>query len=751
MAWNVRLPGWRTLYGGTTFGWHERVIDQARFYIASQEKSAAQTEADSDPETRLCNESKKSRLWGRGRIVRDSSRYDFQSQMFDQLIHAWRWTGTEDLEKLLRPALELHAEWMKDCFDPDGDGLYESYINTWPSDTVWYNGGGSVEESSYAYTVHRALEEMSRRAGDSEGADRHARQAGKIRRALFDALWVKDKGHFAAYVEQGGHRRVHEDAWLYSQFLPLDAGLASFEQSLEALYYTEWALENAYPPFGGRRVWTSNWVPSKWSARELYHGDNYHLALAYFQSGWAEEGWKILLGNLLDAGFAKVVPGAQALPEGGCDFNDVLGPFCRVVVEGLFGLAPDYPNNRVRIRPGLPAEWPAAHLRTPDFAIEYRRETGAERYGIALRRDAEVEFAVPVSAAEVRRVLINGWEAEWTAEPGVGCTVVRTKPRLLGKAELTVELGERIAPAAVLSWSGRAGEVVRFGIEGEVSKLDDRHGVLEGPRVSGGWLEARCAARPGHHLVMLKVKRGELEQWQLIKIHVEAPPALRPIGVKASATWQPVDISEALNGDIRGIFKERYLSPRPKTVSVRIGVDGYSPWTFAPWKIDVPEIELEKTGRVVTPEGVPFTIADGAKNIAFTSLWDNWPVKITVPLGRPGEAVWLLVCGSTNPMQTRIANAVLMFDYADGVTERLELVPPMNFWSLCHLGGRDYLYERDGFCLPKEPPPAVQLGRNCRAMVLVQKLRPGAVLQSVTLEALSQEVVIGLMGMTVMA
>jgi hypothetical protein len=250
---------------------------------------------------------------------------------------------------------------------------------------------------------------------------------------------------------------------------------------------------------------------------------------------------------------------------------------------------------------------------------------------------------------------------------------------------------------------------------------------------------------------MLKVKRGELEQWQLIKIHVEAPPALRPIGVKASAAWQPVDISEALNGDIRGIFKERYLSPRPKTVSVRIGVDGYSPWTFAPWKIDVPEIELEKTGRVVTPEGVPFTIADGAKNIAFTSLWDNWPVKITVPLGRPGEAVWLLVCGSTNPMQTRIANAVLMFDYADGVTERLELVPPMNFWSLCHLGGRDYLYERDGFCLPKEPPPAVQLGRNCRAMVLVQKLRPGAVLQSVTLEALSQEVVIGLMGMTVMA
>ena len=70
------------------------------------------------------------------------------------------------MEKILRPALELHLEWAKECFDPDDDGLYESYINTLPTDSVWYNGGGSVEESAYAYFGHLAAMDMARRAGD---------------------------------------------------------------------------------------------------------------------------------------------------------------------------------------------------------------------------------------------------------------------------------------------------------------------------------------------------------------------------------------------------------------------------------------------------------------------------------------------------------------------------------------------------------------------------------------------------------
>jgi hypothetical protein len=151
---------------------------------------------------------------------------------------------------------------------------------------------------------------------------------------------------------------------------------------------------------------------------------------------------------------------------------------------------------------------------------------------------------------------------------------------------------------------------------------------------------------------------------------------------------------------------------------------------------------------VATPQGARFTVSPGERNIAFASLWDNWPDRVAVPVGKAAEAVWLLVAGSTNPMQTRIANAVVRFEYKDGLREELELTPPLNFWSLCHLGGRDYSYERDGFCLPPQPPPMVQLGNNCRAMVLSRKLRKGVRLESITLEAMSEEVVIGLMAVS---
>ena len=49
-----------------------------------------------------------------------------------------------------------------------------------------------------------------------------------------------------------------------------------------------------------------------------------------------------------------------------------------------------------------------------------------------------------------------------------------------------------------------------------------------------------------------------------------------------------------------------------------------------------------------------------------------------------------------------------------------------------------------GFALPKEPPPQVQFGENCRTMVYGLKLRPGVALKDVTPETLSPEVVIEL-------
>lgn len=765
MSFNIPFLGWRIITGSTVLGWHDRVAANAAHYFGQQVREApANTRPDPDPVRLGAQQSKQSRFFGRGKVVNPYDMYDTQSQFFDQTIREWRATADPELERGLRPALELHLEWARECFDPDGDGLYESYINTLPTDSVWYNGGSSVEQSTYIHTAHLAARDLARRAGDAAAAERHQREADKIRRALLDVLWLRDRGHFGLYVEQEAPHRVHPDAWSISQFLPIDAGLLDPEHAVQALHYTEWALERIRLPYGGSLRQLSNWAPAKWSVRDIFNGDVWALALAYAQTGLADEGWDLLRGAMLETAYAGGMPGGFSHIGAGADFADSTNMFPRAVIEGLFGYEPDYPNGRVFLRPALPTAWPSAALRTPDFGFRYRREGDAEHYQLNLTREAAVDFRLPVRAEHVRAVMLNGAPVAWKAEAGWGCTWIRLLTPSLRSAEVTIELAGRLEAIAPAESAGTVGQPVALPVpRGTVVRVDDLHGAVADLRFGGAAITGRWAARPGHHLVLAEVRVGELPQRLMFKCRIDDPAAevraatQTPRAAPASATWACLDLGPQLNGDVRTIFQQAYLSPRPATVSLRLGTDGWSAWTFTHWGDKPPAISLDNVPRLLdaqqrirTPQGAPFTAPRGDRNIAFTSRWDNWPRQVGVPVGRSAEAAWLLVAGSTFPMHFRLPNAVVRFRYADGQEERLNLVPPLNFWSLCSWGGVDYDPEIDGPALPARPPPQVQLGQECRAMVLSWRLRPGVKLESVTLETLSPEVVIGLMGVSLM-
>ena len=765
MAFSINFLGWRVICGATALGWHERVKGDATHYAALQvTDGGGRTQAQPDPARRLCLQGPESRFYGRGHIPRDTFMYNTQTQFFDQVIRDWRATGDPEMEKILRPALELHLEWVRECFDPDDDGLYESYINTLPTDSVWYNGGGSVEESAYAYYAHVAAMDMARRAGDADAAARHQQRWEKISTALTQKLWLNDRGHFGLYVEQGGHGRVHSDAWSLSQFLPIDNWAVGSVQAVQSLYYTEWALERIRLPFGGEICQPSNWVPWKWSVRDTFSGDVCALALAYFQTGLADEGWELLLGATLESAYASSVPGGFSHVGAATDFGDSTHMFARTVVEGLFGYEPDYPNGRIRMHPAIPSAWPKASIKTPDFTFDYHQEGDADHYRLTLEQEAEVWFHLLVRAERVKRVTLNGREIKGYASEGFGCTELTINTGKLATADVAIELAGRVPHLAPVVVTGRVGEQIRLEPpRGKALRWQDFHHAIESFQEEGPTLQGPLANKPGHHLVWAVVMVGELPQRQLFKIQITDPEegqkraAQSPREAPPTAQWTCLDLAPYYNGDIRTIFQQQYLSPRPETCSLRLGVDGYSAWTFSYWHEVAPAIDLNKLdqlddgrGRILTPQNVAFRRFAADRNIAFTSLWDNWPRSVTVPVNQSAEQAWLLVCGTTFPMQTRIANAEIRFRYADGGVEKLELIPPDNFWTLCPWGGYDYNYDLDAFCLPKQPPPSVQLSENCRAMVLSWKLRPGVALQDVTLETLSQDVVIGLMGVSLM-
>jgi hypothetical protein len=737
--WRQQQPGWRTMGGAIYFGWAEQVLRAVSFWGDLQVKdNGKRTHAEYS--TNGCQQAGNSRFFGAGFIdYKQPPHYEFQTQFFDEAIRAWRASGDKELEKILRPMLELHLQRCKDCYDPDGNGIYESYNNTWPNDSIWFNGGGTPEQSGYVYYGHRAAADMARRAGDAAAAKKHDAIADKIRDAVNQLLWMPDRQYYASYVEPWGHKRQMPDAWIYAQHVPIEAGLSTPEQAWKAMFYTEWAMERFKLPYGGEMRQTSNFVPGQWSIRELYHGDNFGMALGYFLAGQGDEGWNLFRGTMLESMYAdgtpksgysnergtfnnvnRISPGGLSHPNCSVDFNDIVSPYCRALVEGLFGYRPDYPNNIVRMEPSFPAAWDHASIRTPDFSLDFKNNT----YQLDLTKPAAVRFGIPVRAAKVKQVTVNGKPAKFTIEPWAGYGMLRVDVPSTNRVVLALET------------------------EGAATNLP----ILEKQEEQGV---------PGCHLEITK-QDGGVPRFQLTKVNV--PKAAEPKVLReapANATWKPIDLTPVFNGDLRTIFRQRYDAPRPDRVSMRIGYDGWSAWTFKHWGVKTPEIKMEKVldkpdpkliqgDQLVTPQNAHFTKPAPDKNIAFTSLWTRWPASVTIPVNAKGEALWLLVAGSTTPMQGKIANAVFRFKYADGKVETLDLVPPENFWSLCLFGRTDYTEKRDGFSLPKQRPPQLSLGSNCRAMVYGWKLRPGVELKEITLETLSLDVVIGLMAASIM-
>jgi len=781
MSWNAPYLGWRTTIGGTMLGWPERVKTSVDTYLATQLKESDKSSGEGmglheGTDYLLTKPGPDSRFYGKGYIVGDQTFYEMQTQYFDQILQDWRWRLQDDPahQAKLREGLELHLERLRECYDPDDNGTYESVINTWPSDCIWFSGGGCADATAYAHRAHEFARDLAKHAGDDAAATAHQRRMDKIKAAFFNELWVHTAGHPGLYREQGGHRRLVDNPWLYSHCIPIEAGMLTPEQAATTLHNTEYNLENIHPASGGRRVFTSNFTPAIWSVRVLWPGDNYMLAHAYLRTGMARDGWDIIRGNILHTGFNDLVPGDSVDIIGGTDFGDTVHTFTRTLVEGLFGYQPDHPFGKVLVAPQFPPDWDKASISNPSFSMDFRRDGNTQTLALRLQRGASLDVDLPVNATSITRVTVNGKPAGYQTRPGFGQTIVRVHtPATAGQAiEIAITTADtlpEVKPADIKAVAG--GDITLPVPDAEIVSISDPLDVLQNATIAARAITARLTDHAGHRRVFANVKTGALEQIRIFNLEIQPRPDTPPTtlaAVPADAAWKPVDISAALTADITQIYEQRYLSPRPPTVSSRIGTDGYSPWCFPHWEKSRPRITTDKVPglsdpadakRILTPQGVPFLWGGASRNVAFASLWDNWPEQVTVPVNQAGDAAWFLICGSTTVMQGRIANAVLRLKYADGVEETLELIPPYNYWNLSPITGMQaraqfgsayYTEDCESFTVPKPWPMSVELGDNCRAMVLNRKLRPGVKVDSITLQALSEEPVIGLMGVTLM-
>ena len=671
VGWRMPLAGWRAGYLGDVLGWNDRAVSHFDAYAKSQVTDVPATLPHPAQDSAL-NMARAEKRWGtqmysNGYICRNPERndqmhhYDMNLNYIDELLWHFQYDADTAYMRKMWPVLTRHLEWEKRNFDPDGDHLYDAYCCIWASDALYYSGGAVTHSSAYNYRGNKLAARIAELIG--ENPQPYRQEAEAILQAMNLRLWMPGKGVWAEYQEAMGQKRLHDHPAVWSIYTPIDCGACTPEQAYQATQYIDRQIPHIdVEQSGYQTISTSDWMPYAWSINNVAAAEVMHTALAYFEAGRADEGYQLMKANILDqmyygqspANFGQISHYDAARGECYRDFGDCIGISSRTLLQGLFGIMPQALDGQCIIRPGFPAEWDSASVRTPYLSYQFTRKNGKVRVEITqnFRQPLQIIF---------RQNLANG---------------------------------------------------------------------------------------------QYRDIKGTTAQHQVMEYDLD---------------YQPVKLAKYFNASVSDIFKNKYVSPRPQTTTLQIPVQGIGEWCHPAKTAEINDsvFRTRIVNGVFSMAGVPFTTPQKGQNIIYTSLWDNYPDAITIPLKGKASKAYLLMAGSTNHMQSRIDNGIVVVTYTDDTTDSLALRNPDNWCPI----EQDYYIDDRAFTVRQPRPYRVCFGtgdvsRNLGSVVqlggeygreipggagqmLEMPLNPQKCLKSLELRTLSPDVVIGLMAMTI--
>ncbi|MBR1933789.1 MAG: DUF4450 domain-containing protein [Prevotella sp.] len=701
IGWRMPLAGWRAAYVADVLGWNDRALRHFDAYAKSQVSAVPATIPHPSQDAKM-NMARAEKKWGTqmysdGYICRNPERndqmhhYDMNLNYMDELLRHFMWDADTAYMRQMWPVIKSHLAWEKRNYDPDGDHLYDAYCCIWASDALYYSGGAVTHSSAYNYFDNHVAARIAKIIG--EDPTPYKKEAEAIRQAMHERLWLSDAGHWAEYQDGMGLKRVHEDAAAWSYYTPIDCGAGTPKQWAQAIH----AMSRNLPHISVENtpyhvIATSNWLPYSWSINNVATAETMHMALACFKAGQKEEGFDLLMGSVMDnmyygqspANFGQLSHYDAARGECYRDFGDCIGIASRALIEGLFGVKPDALSGNCLIRPGFPESWDSVTLKTPYIEYKFTRKDGKERYEITQN------FRQPLT------IVLARYDGE--------------------------------------GWS-------------YVDGTNEKHQVLE------------VASFKGENS-LVSTRNQPVSHPEPAYFGLEEPDLSRP--------FQMQDIGSYFNSEVDDIFRNQYLSPRPQSTTLQIPVQGVGEWCHPQYTpvINDSVFRTLAVGNRFEVAGVPFSTPQAGRNVAYVSLWDNYPDALTIPLRGRASSAYLLMAGSTNHMQCRIDNGLVVATYKDGSTDTLLLRNPENWCPI----EQDYFVDGQAFCTVAPRPYRIALGTGTVSRDLGQALGikgvygreiPGGAaqmlrmplngkkkLESLTLRVLSNDVVIGLMAVT---
>ncbi len=740
IAWHDAYAGWRKTYGATTAGWHDRVREDARAFFAKQ-----------SPQGRIP-----------GYLPWDVL-YNMNEVLVDQVLYDWEWTG--DLDFMRDGGFDTiarHLDWGE-TYLKTIDGLYENFLNAWNTDYKWCNGGGGMIASVYYWRANKAMADIAVRLGRDPAVFR-AREAA-IADAIERSLWSESAGVYGEYRDSLGLRRLHESPDLSSIYTPIDLRYSNPFRSYRMLRFAlrKFEIPSGAMPRAGAIMYSSEWLPDLYSTRGLYTAEIVNTLLACYRIGQTEaaEPFRRAIDGSFFAGPAPGATGYKINPDGTftphTDFSDLTSIYVRTVVDGLFGVHMQASDERVTLQPAFPREWASASIRCKAVEYQYTWDGERERMRIATVRPLAHAVRLRARTAEIRSVTVNGRPVDHSVEPGIGCAWIQVEGPRGTHCVVEIAYGPEPLPEASIPADGEAGSEFKITLDrGAVLGVRDSGRALGTPALSasGSTCSVRLPDRTSVYTFFVLVSHRSVRFWLPVEVDVRSAVgrAARPDRQSTirRPTYTPVDLSAFRNQRLEHLHENVYtpqLKPfywhRAEWQVRTVQANGRSRWEVHQVGRLTPDVSrlTAAGGRFVTDTGVPVDVPASGLDAVFTSLYDQFPTCVDIPVALRGCRIYFLVVASTNPAQSRIENARLTVLLADGGRRELALSNPetIDDW-LCNGTGAPYV----------QSGRAQALGdRGTHAVLQELDLGMEVEIQSVRFETLANEVLTGLLGITI--
>ena len=398
-------------YGYQACGYHDEVADSLRFISGTQDVKGRQRYFEP--------------------VFTIASWCEEQNFYFvHQVWHHYCWTGDRQFLKTMWPAVLRAIDHALVESDPDGDGIMTGYYEQWNCDGHG-RGGKSAIWTGVGLAALQAVEQMAEILGgrfqDQLSAPvqqfpRHAEFAAHYRmlrertqNKLKSDLWDPAVGAYCS-AEWNGDRRPRPEAMDQSWFIW--RGVGEPMDNYMAMRYVRGSF-HLKPAPGLTMELMNDWWPITWSHHYVANGDTAFSVASACQAGDVDGFWpalKSITETAYRSDNATLFHG-MANDGTGRGMNQIveIEPMVTLaVVEGIFGVHPQFGENRLVLRPNLPSAWEHAAITTEDFSYQFHRDQS----NIVLRATTPVprklRVEVPVRG-EVLAVTLNGQPVQFHA------------------------------------------------------------------------------------------------------------------------------------------------------------------------------------------------------------------------------------------------------------------------------------------------------------------------------------------------